>query len=237
MPERSGRLGLLGEEDGGGGAQCVAMAMRPPQTKASSCNCCAPTCPLFSFLLLVFFNFSFCFSKKKQLRVEVENDQRMSGKKGEMGARNGATNSKQACFLPSLRKYLFYLLRVIIKCAPRRLIGIDCVNKFIVDNKCLITPTPDSRRLTAWHGFKWQVWQVATGQVSASSRRLVPTQAEPQRKIHLRSRNILQQFPARAAGTLNAINRIDAIANCDRSHAILCFLCEVKCVLKIFLGN
>lgn len=59
---------------------------------------------LFSFLLLVFFNFSHCFSKKKQLRVEVENDQRMSGGKGGIGSQEWSNNSKQACFLPWLKK-------------------------------------------------------------------------------------------------------------------------------------
>lgn len=48
-------------------AQCVAMAMGPPQTKASSCNCLGPAPRLPSqptAPLVVFFNFSYCFSKK-----------------------------------------------------------------------------------------------------------------------------------------------------------------------------
>lgn len=146
MPERSGRLELHIEREGweGSTVRGNGNGTSPNQSKFMQL-----LSPLFSFLLLVFFNFSHCFSKKKQLRVEVENDQRVSGVKGEMGARNGATTPSRPVSCLGLRKYLFYLLRVIIKCAPRRLIGIDCVNKFIVDNKCLITPTPDTRQPTA----------------------------------------------------------------------------------------
>lgn len=46
-------------------------------------------------------------------------------------------------------------MRVIIKCAPRRLIGIDCVNKFIVDNVAPPTnyfnvPVRSTRLLSGW---------------------------------------------------------------------------------------
>lgn len=145
-----------------------------------------------------------------------------------MGVRDGATApSRPVLFFlyffelalgpvsPSLRKYLFYLLRVIIKCAPRRLIGIDCVNKFIVDNKCLITPSPDpadTRRPGTALSGKWQRAVALPVAVAGASECILPSISSHASRTRTENPLEIQKhftaISSKSYSTLNAINRM-----------------------------
>lgn len=73
-------------------------------------------------------------------------------------------------------------MRVIIKCAPRRLIGIDCVNEFIVDN---VAPALNysERRTGPFHPIlKW-----------LASARILPIRRFP--RVHPNAASATTQIP------------------------------------------